>query len=60
MNFYRIKVICYDLGISPQTLYNNIKQGKWPKLEHPNPVNTRMSGYCEKTFEELKRSINKG
>ena len=57
MRFYRIKEICIDLGISYRTLYNNVNSGKWPPLEHPNPVNTRVSGYSESTYRELIQSI---
>ena len=55
--FYRIKEICIDLGISYQALYKRIENGKMPPLEHPNPMNTRVSGYSEPTFKNYIRSI---
>ena len=57
MKFYRIKEICFDLGISYQTLYVKVNSGKMPPLEHPNPANTRVSGYSESTFKKYLRSI---
>lgn len=57
MRFYRIKEICINLGVSYQTLYNNANSGKWPALENPNPVNTRVSGYSEATYQLLIKSI---
>lgn len=55
MTFHRIKSICVDLDVSYQTLYNNVKSGKWPPLEHPNPVNSRVSGYSDDTFKTIAR-----
>lgn len=57
MKFYRIKEICIDLGISYQTLYVRVANGKMPPLEHPNPINTRISGYSETTFKDYIRSV---
>ena len=51
--FYRIKAICIDLSITPRTLYNKINAGQLPALEHPNPINTRVSGYSEQTFRRV-------
>lgn len=56
--FYRIKHICIDLGISHQTLYTHVASGKLPPLEHPNPINTRVSGYCEHTFQKIMHSLS--
>lgn len=55
--FYRIKEICISLGVSYQTLYNNANSGKWPPLEHPNPANTRVSGYSEATYKKIMVEI---
>jgi hypothetical protein len=57
--FYRIKEICINLGISYQTLYNNANSGKWPPLEHPNPVNTRVSGYSDATYRKIVSGLTK-
>lgn len=51
--FYRIKEICMDLGISAKTLYRKIEVGQLPKLEYPNPINTRVAGYSEHTFRSV-------
>ena len=53
MKFYRIKHICMDLGITAKTLYRKIDSGQLPKLEHPNPINTRGAGYSEDTFRKV-------
>ncbi len=59
-HFYRIKEICINLGITRTTLYKNEESGKFPPLEHPNPVNTRVSGYSEVTYRKIVRdSLNK-
>lgn len=57
--FYRIKEICIDLGISYQTLYTKVKEGKLPPLEHPSPINTRVSGYKEATFRAILQDLVK-
>ncbi|CAB4121485.1 hypothetical protein UFOVP14_2 [uncultured Caudovirales phage] len=57
--FYRIKEICIDLGISHQTLYTNVDMGKLPPLEHPNPINSRISGYKEATFRQILQDLAK-
>ena len=55
--FYRIKEICINLGISHMTLYRNVSDGKFPPLEHPNPLNTRVSGYSEATYKLIMAGI---
>ena len=56
-HFYRIKEICINLGIGHKTLYNNVNSGKWPSLEHPNPINTRVSGYSDATYKLLVKTL---
>jgi predicted DNA-binding transcriptional regulator AlpA len=56
-HFYRIKEICINLGITSTTLYNNSKSGKLPPLEHPNPINTRVSGYSEGTYKGVVKTL---
>lgn len=58
-HFYRIKEICINLGVSHRTLYNNTNSGKWPPLEHPNPINTRVSGYSDATYRKIVSGLIK-
>ena len=55
--FYRIKEICINLGISDTSLRMKIEKGQLPALEHPNPINTRVSGYSEATYVQITRMI---
>ena len=58
-HFYRIKEICIDLGISHMTLYRNASDGRFPPLEHPNPINTRVSGYSDATYKLMVKALLK-
>lgn len=42
-----------DFHISPTTLYAHIKAGKLPELEKPYPMNTKIVGYSEITFQAI-------
>jgi hypothetical protein len=57
--FYRIKEICINLGITDRSLRVKIEKGQLPPLEHPNPINTRVSGYSEETYVQITRMIFK-
>lgn len=52
-DFYRIKEICMDFGITPKTLYAKIKAGVLPPLERPFPMNARYVGYSSNKVKEL-------
>jgi predicted DNA-binding transcriptional regulator AlpA len=55
--FYRIKEICLSLGISVTSLRSKIEKGELPNLEHPHPINTRVAGYSEETYQKIIRDL---
>jgi DNA-binding transcriptional MerR regulator len=57
--FYRIKEVLINLGITDRTLRIKIERGLLPPLEHPNPINARVSGYSEATYVQITRTIFK-
>ena len=56
--FYRIKEICIDLGITYRTLRLKIEKGLLPPLEYPNPINSRVAGYSQDTYQSIIRMLS--
>ena len=57
-HFYRIKEICIDLGIGVTTLRQKIAIGELPPIEHPYPMNQRVAGYSEDTYQKVMDKLN--
>jgi len=55
--FYRIKEICLSFGISVTALRSKIEKGELPELEHPHPINSRVAGYSEETFQRILKNL---
>jgi hypothetical protein len=56
--FYRIKEICFCLGIGITALRNKIANGQLPPLEHPYPLNKRVAGYSHDTYQRVINMSN--
>lgn len=56
-DFYRIKEICIDLGITPKTLRKKIKDGLLPPLERPFPLNSKYVGYSSIKVTEVRKLL---
>ena len=56
--FYRIKEICIDLGIGVTSLRQKIANGELPPLEHPYPINKRVAGYSNDTYQKIVDKFN--
>ena len=56
--FYRIKEICIDLGIGITSLRQKIALGELPPLEHPFPMNRRVAGYSQDTYQKIMDKSN--